>query len=340
MLLSSTTLFAGFFTTVCVHKQITDLPRNLLSLGLMLFVAACYCLCVRSFRSGADAEAWITGYALEMALSVDDLFVYHLIFTSFAVPNELANTALSYGIYAAIVIRTLSILCFSALFTVGYAVNVGLGCLLIMGAMFTLCSNADEEVKDLRTVKVFKWLFGERLQDHYNGAMFGRGAKGIQFNLLFLVICILWVVDAFSALDAVGAKTKEIPDMYINISSSLMVMFTLRPLFFLLRVLAKHFDMVQYGVCAILVFVGADMILGRWFPISLHWLVVVIFGILSLSVVASLIRCWIRGGHVGQIIKQVSQGDQKTQNFIDDECSTASSANSNKSAISDEEISY
>merc|ERR1740117_760654 len=200
-----------------------------------------------------------------------------------------------------------------------------------MGAMFTLFSNADEEVKDLRAVKVCKWLFGDRLQDHYSGAMIERGAKGVQFNLLFLVICILWVVNAFSALDAVGLKTKEIPDTYVNISSSVMVMFTLRPLFFILRVLAKHFDMVQYGICAILLFVGSDMILGKWFPVSLHWLVVVIFGILSLSVVASLLRCWIRGGHVSQIQKQASEGDKKTKNSSDDDCSTASSANSTKS---------
>merc|ERR1719498_988022 len=111
----------------------------------MLTIAAGYILAVYAFRSKETAQAWFTGYILECALSLDDLFTFHLIFLSFGVPNDMANLTLSIALYAAMVLRSALILCFAALFQLSYAVNVIVGCCLISGAILMEFSGPDEE---------------------------------------------------------------------------------------------------------------------------------------------------------------------------------------------------
>lgn len=298
--LASFTLVAVMLNTLHSYGKGDDLKHSILFLILMAGLSAIYCFTVRHLRSETDAEAWLTGYILESSLSVDDVFVFHIVFTAFAVPEDQAHFVLSAAIYAAIILRAAFVAFFAALFQISYAVNVAVGVVLIMGAALTILGNPEKlEVKDLFAVRFFKWLLGSRLRDRYgaNGQPFEWSDKGfLHCNVLFLVVCALVVVDAFSALDAIGSKTEEIDDTYINMSSSFMTMFTLRPLFFVIRGLASQCELVKYGIAAILAFVGIQMIVMKWYPISLGWLATIIVIIFSSSVAFSFLMYWLRGG--------------------------------------------
>lgn len=306
--LISFTLVAVLLNTIHSNGNCAEFKHNLLFLFAMITLSAVYCGMVRYLRNDMDAEAWFTGYVLESALSVDDVFVFHLVFCAFAVPEDQAQSALSVAIYAAIILRAAFVAFFAALFRVSYAVNIAVGALLIFGAIITMVGDAATlEVKDLYAVRFFKWILGSRLRDRYGskGQMIEWSDKGyVQFNVLFLVVCTLIVVDAFSALDAIGSKTEEIDDTYINMSSSFMTMFTLRPLFFVIRGLASQCELVKYGISAILAFVGVQMIVMKWFPISLGWLAAVIIFIFSISVGFSALSFWLRGGSRPQQIRK------------------------------------
>lgn len=310
---------AVIFNAAFARRNTADMRDNLLSLAIMLTLSGLYILSVHTFRGQADAEAWFAGYVLESALSVDDLFVFHVIFTAFAVPSEQAHSALTAGIYAGIFLRAVFIVFFSALFKLSYAMNVAVGCILILGACLTLMGNGGgaEDVQNLYAVRLFKWLLGPRLKDQYDekGYAFTYGKHGLQCNVRFLVVCTLIVVDIFSALDAIGSKTKEVNDTYLNMSSSFMTMFTLRPLFFVIRGMASTFGMVKYGISAILVFVGVQMIIMKWYPVPLSWLAIVIMAIFSASVFLSIVNCWMHGD-CGQNPSNSSQSCSKRQKSL------------------------
>lgn len=271
---------AVIFNAAFARRNTADMRDNLLSLAIMLTLSGLYILSVHTFRGQADAEAWFAGYVLESALSVDDLFVFHVIFTAFAVPSEQ---------------------------------------ILILGACLTLMGNGGgaEDVQNLYAVRLFKWLLGPRLKDQYDekGYAFTYGKHGLQCNVRFLVVCTLIVVDIFSALDAIGSKTKEVNDTYLNMSSSFMTMFTLRPLFFVIRGMASTFGMVKYGISAILVFVGVQMIIMKWYPVPLSWLAIVIMAIFSASVFLSIVNCWMHGD-CGQNPSNSSQSCSKRQKSL------------------------
>merc|ERR1719163_2172814 len=113
-------------------------------------------------------------------LSMDNLFVFHLVFKGFSVPKEQAVRALNVGIYGAIVFRLVFILCLAGLLTLHYVVELTVGLVLIASGVMALSDDDDVEVHNLQTVKVFKWMFGSRLLDTYSedGAFFATSETG------------------------------------------------------------------------------------------------------------------------------------------------------------------
>jgi len=104
-----------------------------------------------------------------------------------------------------------------------------------------------------------------------------------------VVICVITVVDVFFAVDSVGSKTGQIISTYINLSSSLMAMFSLRALFFIVRSMADYFELLKYGICAILVLLGVEMIFSSWYQLDLGLMGIIISVIFLVSVFASFI---------------------------------------------------
>jgi tellurite resistance protein TerC len=287
-------LFAlGIFDWFVNPRIAQNSSHHVITLVFMLLASFIFGVFVWRQRGQSDGVAWLTGFVVEWALSMDNLFVFHLVFKAFSVPNDQSTRALGIGIYGAICFRMVFIVGLSELFTLHYAVDIAIGGLLITSGICSLSDSDDEEVHDLAAVKFFKWLLGSRLQDVYNeeGRLFTRNAGGeLQLTVLFLVVCIISVVDCVFAVDSVGSKTGQIKNIYINVTSSLMAMFSLRSLFFIIRDLADYFDYVKYGICAILCFVGLEMMCQHWIHVPLGYMCVIITLLFSASLVASVLK--------------------------------------------------
>jgi tellurite resistance protein TerC len=286
---------------LCISDRMAYTLRNhMIVLFVMLVASTIFGLVVWKQRGNTDGIAWLTGYVVEWALSMDNLFVFHLVFKAFSVPNEQSTRALCVGIYGAIFFRVIFIAFLSELFELSHWVDVAVGAVLIVSGLMSLQDDDEPEVQDLKVVRFFKWLFGSRMQDRYNkeGYLFVRGERGeMQVTVLFLVICVISVVDVFFAVDSVGSKTGQIKNLYINVTSCLMAMFSLRSLFFIVKDMADYFDYVKYGICGILCFVGAEMILQRWWHVKLEHMCIIICFLFIGSVVASVIKVQISGAN-------------------------------------------
>merc|ERR1719375_1725781 len=121
-----------------------SLFSHALGLAFMVLASAVFCAVVWKQRGQADGVAWATGYALEWALSMDNLFVFHLVFKAFSVPNDQAMKALRIGIYGAVIFRVIFIAFLTHLLTLSYAVDVIIGCVLIVSGFLSLSDDDDE----------------------------------------------------------------------------------------------------------------------------------------------------------------------------------------------------
>lgn len=244
--------------------------------------------------SPAAGKTWACGYVLEFALSLDNLFGLGLVFTFFRVPREQIPFAFCISIYGALILRVVFIEGLSDLLAEQPIITTFLGALLVLSGFTALRTDDDSDLEEFLTVRIFKWLLGSRLRSRYdeNGRLFIQDPETgkTQVTLLLLVICVTAFVDLTCAMDSVGAKTAQIPDVFVNLSSTILAIFSLRALFYIIHDWAKYFSLFKYVVFWILVIVGIKLILATWVvvPEVLTFLAIVVTIILSviLSVIS------------------------------------------------------
>lgn len=294
LLLGTMVVFIGFDWQFLLDKNLQTLKTRVTAFAFTILISCLYLVLVRAMRGRADSIAWAAGYVMEWALSMDNLFMYLVILKAFAVPHSQSHFAIVLGFYGSVILRVPFVLGLSACLELHPLLIVLVGTFLIASGLFALRDDDDElDVQSLRTVKICKWCLGPRLLDSYD--MTGRAIvydeKGFHVTPLFLVVCVIMVVDVVFAVDSVGSKTGHIKSRYINLSSSLVAMFCLRALFFIISDMADYFELLKYGICMILVFLGLDMILGSLykFDLGLGVTCILVFGIFVVSVLASIV---------------------------------------------------
>jgi len=152
----------------------------------------------------------------------------------------------------------------------------------------------DDDVMNTRLVRTLKWLLGNRLREDYDNethAIFIRDEKGrLQVTVLFVVICILEVTDVIFAVDSVSAKISQIPQEYIAFSSSVLAMFGLRATFFIVHDLVQMFEMLKYGLCIILIFIGLELMFSQWLKLDSSTVCLLIVGVFFCSILISAVK--------------------------------------------------
>mmetsp|Transcript_35650 Transcript_35650/g.65388 ORF Transcript_35650/g.65388 Transcript_35650/m.65388 type:complete len:554 (+) Transcript_35650:70-1731(+) len=298
MLLGTACIILLIMDVIIVRANAHSAYAHFMILVLNLALTFCYCIMVRIGHDWAFTEAWATGYLVEIALSIENMFAIHLVFNAFSVPTNQVTFALTVGIYGALVLRLLFILLLESLFELGYIVDVVVGVMLIFSGIVTVMEESHMDVSELYTTRIFKWFFGDRLQAEYDtkGRCFVTGPNGERrVTMLLLVIWLTGVVDIFFAVDSVGSKTGHIRNSYINISSAVMAVFSLRAAFFVIRDMANYFDTLKYGICMILMLMGLEMLLSKWLVVGLGWMCVMIAVIFAMSILASVVKRRIYG---------------------------------------------
>mmetsp|Transcript_43781 Transcript_43781/g.115470 ORF Transcript_43781/g.115470 Transcript_43781/m.115470 type:complete len:550 (+) Transcript_43781:155-1804(+) len=274
-------------------------PKSMASLrthgGILLFwllIAAAFNGLVW-FRRGSDAGfEWCTGYLLEWILSLDNLFVFHLIFQAYATPRALLHKALFYGIFGAAIFRMCMFMVLASLLHLVHWVRFAFGALLIYSGLQAASGIDDEsdEVADNMAVRLLKRCLGSRLLDRYDcvGQRLLVWESGQwRATLLVLVIALLELTDVVFAVDSVSAKVAQIPDYYIAYSSSVIAMFGLRAMFFIIQDLVDYFELLKFGLCLILVFIGFELMASDYIKLDPQAVCVMFLAVFAMCVAGS-----------------------------------------------------
>jgi len=241
-------------------------------------------------REVANAKAleFLTGYLIELSLSVDNIFVFIMIFGFFAVPVEYQRRVLVFGVLGAIVMRAVMILA-GALLVARFHWTLYVFGLFLVVTGFKMLVFADK-ASDLSDNPVLKWMRGHlRITHEYHGEKFTVVKDGVRwFTPMFLVLVLIETSDVIFAVDSIPAIFAVTTDPFIVFTSNIFAIMGLRSLYFLLADLNGRFHLLKYGLALVLMFVGTKMLIADFYKVPIGLALGIVALILSASVVASL----------------------------------------------------
>ena len=231
---------------------------------------------------------FLAGYLIEQSLSVDNMFVFVMIFSFFAVPPELQRRVLLYGVVGAIVMRAAMILAGVWLVTEFAWVLYVFGAFLVITGIKMLIFA--DHAPDLEKNPLLRWLRGHlRITPGFHGESFFVRQNGILWATpMFLVLVLIEASDLVFAVDSIPAIFAVTTDPFIVFTSNIFAIMGLRALYFLLADMADRFHLLKYGLAIVLVFIGGKMLAAPWFHMPIQWSLAIVAGTILISVVASL----------------------------------------------------
>ncbi|HIH9423438.1 TPA: TerC family protein [Klebsiella pneumoniae] len=266
------------------------------TLSLLFNAAFWWYLVQTQGRAVADPQAlaFLTGYLIEKALAVDNVFVWLMLFSYFAVPPALQRRVLVYGVLGAIVLRTIMIFAGSWLISqFDWLLYVFGAFLLFTGVKMALAKEDDSGIGDKPLVR---WIRSHlRMTDKIESERFFTRKNGVLFATpLLLVLILVELSDVIFAVDSIPAIFAVTTDPFIVLTSNLFAILGLRAMYFLLAGVAERFSMLKYGLSVILVFIGVKMLIVDFYHIPVAISLGVVGGILAVTL---LINSWVNRQH-------------------------------------------
>ena len=271
-----------------------------LALGFGAFVTLS-----RGTESGGE---YLAGYLIELSLSVDNVFVFALIFAAFAVPAAYQHRLLFWGILGAVVFRAIFIGAGTAVLAAAHWVIYLLGILLVVtGVRLARSRGHAVEPEKNPVLRLFR-RFVPMTPDYRGAAFYVReNGKRIATPLLAVLVAIE-TTDIMFALDSIPAVFAVTTDPFIVFSSNLFAILGLRALYFLLAGLLERFVYLKIGLAALLVFAGVKILVGSVYKIPIATSLGVIVGILALAIVASLVSTHPRRNELRAPLARIAAG--------------------------------
>ena len=235
------------------------------------------------------ALEFLTGYLVEKALAIDNIFVFLLLFTYFAVPAVEQQRALILGVIGAIVLRAVMIFIGAALIAEFHWVLYLFGAfLLVTGAKMLLIAGRPP---DLEGNPVLRWLTAHlSLTRGYHGSALWVGTNsGRKYTPLFIVLVMIGVTDLIFAVDSIPAIFAVTTDPFVVFTSNVFAVLGLRALYFLLAGMADRFHLLGYGLAGVLIFIGGKMLLADLYKVPIGVALGVVAGILAVAMLLSLL---------------------------------------------------
>ena len=247
-------------------------------------------------REVANAKSleFITGYLIEKSLAVDNVFVWLMLFSFFAVPLELQKRVLIYGVLGAIVLRTIMIFAGAWLIAQFHWILYVFGAFLLLTGV-KMWWFADEK-PDLENNRVVKWLRGHmKITTELQGERFfvfrEEAGRLVRYATpLFLVLVLVEITDLIFAVDSIPAIFAITTDPFIVLTSNVFAILGLRAMYFLLADVADRFSLLKYGLALVLMFIGVKMMLIDLYKIPVGISLAVVAVIIGVSVWLSLRR--------------------------------------------------
>jgi tellurite resistance protein TerC len=233
------------------------------------------------------ALEFLTGYLIEKSLAVDNIFVFLLIFTYFAVPPNFQKRVLMIGILGAIVLRTIMILVGAWLLEQFHWILYVFGAFLILtGVKMWMGADGEDNLDDNPALKLLRKIMP--VSKHYDGEKFFTLENGQKIATpLLMVIAMVALTDVIFAVDSIPAIFAITKDPFIVLTSNVFAILGLRAMFFLLQAAASRFHLLNYGLAVILVFIGTKMMLIDIFKIPVAVSLGVVMGILVITMIWS-----------------------------------------------------
>ena len=246
-------------------------------------------------RFGAQAGTdigmeFLTGYLVEKALAVDNIFVFLMLFNYFAVPEMQRQRALVIGIIGAIVLRAILIFAGALLLSKFHWVLYVFGAFLLFTGIKMWRAAGQEP--DLESNPVLRWLTGHIpfLRRYHGSALWVGQGRRRKFTPLFIVIVMLGITDVIFAVDSIPAIFAITTDPFIVLTSNVFAVLGLRAMFFLLQGMADRFHLLPYGLALVLVFIGMKMLLIDVYKLPILLSLGTVAVIIGSTIALSLLR--------------------------------------------------
>lgn len=232
---------------------------------------------------------FFTGYLIELALSVDNLFVFILIFATFHVPPALQHRVLFWGILGAQIMRAVFILLGAAILSAFHWVIFVFGGFLIFTGLKILVGRGTEVHPEKNPVLKIFGKIAPTLPNYYGGR-FTIKLDGKRYATALLpVLLVIEVTDLIFAVDSIPAIFGVTHDPFIVYTSNIFAILGLRALYFLLASAMENFRYLKYGLGLVLTFIGGKMLLSAWYEIPIKASLLVVVVLLGTSILASLL---------------------------------------------------
>ena len=294
------TVWAGFIAFVCLMLAldlgIFNRQQKEVSIKAALIWTAVWITIAMIFNSGIyyflgkeKALEFLTGYVIEKALSIDNIFVFIMVFGYFNIPAKYQHKILFYGILGALVMRAIFIFAGVALITKFHWIIYIFGAFLIFTGIKMLFQDDEKLEPDKNLlIRVFKKIMPVT-KDLHGSNFFVRINNKNFATPLFIVLLLIEFTDLIFAVDSIPAILAITKDPFIVFTSNVFAILGLRSLYFALAGITKYFRFLKYGLSLVLVFVGVKMCIVDFYKIPIVISLLTIIGIIASSVLASLV---------------------------------------------------
>ena len=238
--------------------------------------------------SSEMALQYLTGYVIERALSIDNIFVFLVVFRYFAVPPIYQRGVLYWGILGALVMRAVLILAGAALVARFHWVLYLFGAFLVYSGIALLLKRDEDPHPERNPVVRLARRFLPVLPTLEGGKFFARRDGRLMATPLFLVLLVVETTDLVFALDSIPAIFAVTQDPFIIYTSNVFAILGLRAMYFLLAALLPKFIYLKHGLSAVLVLVGARMLLEHWVDFPTAAMLLTVTAVLGGSILASI----------------------------------------------------
>lgn len=255
--------------------------------GAWIALAAIFAVVIFFWHGRTPALEFVTGYVIELSLSVDNLFVFLLIFRFFQVPAIHQHKVLFWGILGALIMRAIFIAAGVTLIQRFHWIIYAFGAFLVYSGIKLFFQNEAEIHPEKNPVlRLFRRLVPVT-KDYVDNKFFVR-SPGLYATPLFVVLLVVETTDLLFAVDSIPAILAITRDAFIVYTSNVFAILGLRSMYFALAGMMEMFRYLHYGLSLVLVFVGAKMLVSHYLEIPTPVALATVAGVLVISVIASM----------------------------------------------------
>jgi len=255
--------------------------------GAWIALAAIFAVVIFFWHGRTPALEFVTGYVIELSLSVDNLFVFLLIFRFFQVPAIHQHKVLFWGILGALIMRAIFIAAGVSLIQRFHWIIYAFGAFLVYSGI-KLFFQEEAEIHPEKNPVLRLFRRSVPVTKDYVGNRFFVRSAGLYATPLFVVLLVVETTDLLFAVDSIPAILAITRDAFIVYTSNVFAILGLRSMYFALAGMMEMFRYLHYGLSLVLISVGAKMLLSHYFEIPTSVALAAVAGVLAISVIASM----------------------------------------------------